>query len=188
MQIIGGIDPYPMYNTKTFKDIWGNEDLFITDFSNSVFSDCLNDKSKRLLYGLLLARYANSPIANLDEGQFKGKLFSIAFQYGPTWERRLAIQSSLRSMSEDELLTGPKTVHNHASNPSTRPSNSSMAELNYIDDQNTSSYRKSKLDAYSQLWDLLDIDVTGGFIQRFSVCFKTFVSPENPTLYLEEDN
>lgn len=176
----------PMYNTKLFQEIWPKESDFMTDFYTSPFSDCLDDSRKGLLYWLLAARYANNPIANLDESQFKNKLFSIAFQYGPTWQKRLDIQKTLRELSEEELTIGPKTVRNHAANPATKPSQSAMEELNYIDDQDTSSYRKSKMEAYAQLWDLLDIDVTGEFLSKFSICFKSFVSPERPTLYIGE--
>ena len=176
-------DPYPMYDTKLFREVWPSSDEFVTDFATSPFAGCLDMDRERLLYGLLFARHANDPLANLDEDQFKAKLFSIAFQYGPTWQKRLDIQARLRSLTEEELTAGSKAIRNHAANPSTRPSSSSLEELNYIDDQSTSSYKKSKMEAYAQLWDLLDVDVTGEFLAKFAPCFKTFAAPERPALY-----
>ena len=47
------------------------------------------------------------------------------------------------------------------------------------------------MEAYAQLWDLIDTDVTAEFLGRFQKCFKQFVAPERPLLYVtpidEED-
>lgn len=53
---------------------------------------------------MLYARYGNNPIANYDETQFKYKVFSVIFQYGPTWEKRLSVQETLRGMQIADLL------------------------------------------------------------------------------------
>lgn len=100
---------------------------------------------------MLYARYGNNPIANRDTHQFKFKIFSIIYQYGPTWEKRLAIQEDLRGLSGDDLLKGTKAIYNSALNPSTAPSTGSLDELTYINSQNTTNYKKSKMDAYAQL-------------------------------------
>ena len=44
------------------------------------------------------------------------------------------------------------------------------------------------MDAYVQLLDLLDTDVTEEFITKFRKCFKTFVAPENPLVFVTEDD
>lgn len=100
---------------------------------------------------MLYARYGNSSIANEDVNQFKYKVFSIIFQYGPTWEKRLDIQSKLRNLSDADILAGQKAVYNNALNPGTAPGTSSPEELTYINAQNTTSLKKSKMDAYMQL-------------------------------------
>lgn len=71
--------------------------------------------------------------------------------YGPAWERRLEIQDTLRTMSEDELIKGSKQIVNHSYNPSTAPSTSTLEELTTINEQNTNNYKKGKLDAYAFL-------------------------------------
>ena len=44
------------------------------------------------------------------------------------------------------------------------------------------------MDAFTQLWGLIDTDVTGDFINRFKVCFKQFVRPEKPLLYVTDND
>lgn len=56
------------------------------------------------MYYLLYARYGNTPIANYDQTQWKYKMFSIIFQYGPTWEKRLGIQTTLRGLQVSDLV------------------------------------------------------------------------------------
>ena len=138
------------------------------------------------LFYLLYAKYGNNPIANRDVNQFKYKVFSIIFQYGPTWSKRIEIQEKLRALSEDDLIKGSKAIYNSAQNPSTKPSTSSLEELEYINAQNTTNYKKSKMDAYTQLWDLLATDVTSEFLNKFKNLFKMFVLNERPLVYVTE--
>lgn len=114
-------------------------------------------------------------------------MFTVIFQYGPTWEKRLDIQAKLRNISESELLKGTKAIYNHAYNPSTEPGTGTLDELEYINDQNTTNYSKSKMDAYTQLIDLLETDVTGQFLDRFKPLFAKFVYTR-PDLYVTEDD
>lgn len=200
------INMLPQYSTMTFTDIWDSAENFKTDFQAGPFASCIhygeaipNPKpgepanypdNVSLVYYLLYARYGNSPIANRDINQFKYKIYSVIFQYGPTWEKRLDIQKKLRDLSEDEIRTGAKAVYNAAFNPSTAPSTAALEELPYINNQNTTNFKKSKLEAYSILWEALRTDVTNEFIKKFENCFKKFVRPEKPLVYItdEEDS
>ena len=191
----------PQYSTMLFTDVWDNEGDFQTEFLASPFGTAIHHgeakpspetgnypNSVNTVFYLLYARYGNSPIANRDVNQFKYKVFTIIFQYGPTWEKRLDIQEKLRAISDDDLLIGSKAIYNSAQNPSTAPSTSALSELPYINQQDTTNYKKSKMDAYAQLWMLLDNDVTGDFLNKFKVCFKQFVAPERPLVYVTEDD
>ena len=122
----------------------------------------------------------------MDEEQWKYKIFSIIFQYGPTWEKRLAIQQELRGLDLAALREGSKAIYNHAFNPSGEPATDSDTALNYINDQNQTLYKKSKMDAYGQLWELLNTDVTGEFLAKFQKCFKQFVKPERTWIYVTD--
>ena len=199
---MNNITKTPQYNTMLFTDVWSSALDFKNDYvatgiytepvtdGNGVTTKAgtkLSDASINLLFYLLYSKYGNNPIANNDVNQFKFKIFSIVFQYGPSWEKRLDIQEKLRALSDEDIIKGSKAIYNTALNPSTDPSTASLEELEYINSQNTTNYKKSKMDAYTQLWDLLATDVTGEFINKFKVCFKQFVRPENPLLYITEE-
>lgn len=179
------------YSTKTFADVWPDYDSFQKEYTESAFGDLgpmtVYNDNLRLLYYLLYARYGNSPIANLDENQFKYKIWSTIFQYGPVWQEKLDLQKKLLSLSDEELQSGSIMIYNHAFNPGTAPGTSTTDELAYVNDQNTSRSKRSKLEAYTALWDILVTDITESFLRHFQKLFKQFVRQESPTLYAEED-
>ena len=193
-------DMLPKYTTNLFTEIWEDAASFKTDYQASPLAGAIHygetsggvtyPDNVTILYYLLYSRYGNNPIANLDEEQWKFKIFTVIWQYGPSWQKRLDIQAQLRGLSEEDLLKGSKAIYNHAYNPNQAPSTSALEEVEYINDQNTTNYKKSKMEAYAQLWELIDTDVTAEFLARFKGCFKTFVAPERPLLYVteEEDN
>ena len=178
----------PQYSTMLFTDVWDEATDFVEDYTHAGIPTTISTTNATTLYYLLYARYGNNPIANRDTNQFKYKILSIIFQYGPTWEKKLDIQTKLRDITDDDLLKGSKAIYNAALNPSTTPTTSSLEELTYINSQNTTNYKKSKMDAYSQLLELLETDVTGEFINKFKICFKQFVAPEKPLLYVSEED
>ena len=181
----------PQYSTNLFSDIYDSVEDFVQDFKNIGIPYKINnvqtvsDTNIQTLYYLLYARYGNNPIANNDITQWKYKLFSVVFQYGPSWQKRLDIQAQLRGLTEADLLAGSYAMYNHAYNPTEIPSGGS--ELSYINDQNTTRYTKPKMEAYAQLWDLISTDVTEEFLVKFKKCFKMFVNPERPLLYVTEE-
>lgn len=181
----------PQYDTKLFTDIYKKVEDFIADY-NEINLGGLTTANVTKLFYLLYAKYGNSPIANLDETQFKYKLFSVIFMYGPAWESRLDIQGRVKNLlsnpsDENNLLQGAKVIYNHAFNPSTDPSTASLTELSFINDQNTTNYKKSQMDAYGQLWSLIATDVTTEFLNKFNICFKKFVKPANPLIYVTDE-
>ena len=95
----------PQYDTKIFTDIWNRVSEFIYDYQHVGIPTTISTTNATTLYYLLYARYANNPIANYDEEQFKYKVFSIIFQYGPTWEKRLSIQQTLRGLQLEDLVS-----------------------------------------------------------------------------------
>ena len=177
---------YGNYRTKKFTDFYQNAQDFVNDYHLCGIPSTITDDTATTLYYLLYARYGNSHIINSDENQFKYKMFSIIFQYGPTWEKRLDIQNKLRNLTEDELMRGTKAIYNTANNPGTEPSTGSLEELPYINNQNTTGYKKSKMDAYANLLSLLDTDVTEDFIKKFGKLFITILEPREPLWYATE--
>ena len=181
----------PEYSTMLFCDVWDNAIEFVSDYKSSGLYENIakiSDSSATMLFYLLYARYGNSPIANRDVNQFQYKIFATIFQYGPTWEKQLSVQKALRDLTDAEIRQGSKAIYNQALNPQTAPSTSTLDELTYINQQNTTNYKKSPLDGYAMLLELLDTDVTKAFIDKFNICFKKFVTPEKPLLYVSEED
>ena len=139
------------------------------------------------IYYLLYAKYGNSTIAGADENQWKYRLWTKIYQFGPTWWKRMKLQKDIRDLTLTDLQTGGKVIYNHSYNPSTAPSTATLTELETIDDQNTSNYKKSKIEALTLQWQMLDDDVTGVFLEQFRKLFLTVVAPELPLIYPEVD-
>lgn len=173
---------YGNFRTRKFTDIWPSFEEFKDDYNNSKLK-VLDDDSLEVLYYMLYARYGNSHIASSDEEQFKYKMYTTIFMYGPTWVKRLELQEKLRDKSTDDLQLGAKIIYNHSYNPSTSPSTSTLEELDTINDQNTTNYKKSYSDALLLFNELLETDVTGYFLDRFKKLFLVIVEPELPLWY-----
>lgn len=187
------------YWTKKFVDIYPKVEDFLKDYKNqnenlpNGIPTTISDTSVATLYYLLYSKYGNSHIVNMDENQFRYRVLSTIFQFGPTWEKKLDIQNKLRGLTDEELMLGGKRIYNHAYNPSTEPSTSSLEELTAINEQNTSNFKKGKLEAYALLVDLLRADVTGCFLDHFKKLFLVVVEPQKPLWYItnieeEEEN
>lgn len=173
------------FRTKKFSDIYDNKDAFLQDYENIGIPNIITTTNATTLYYLLYARYGNSTIANFDENQFKYKLFSLIWQYGPNWEKELSIQTNLRGLTEDEIREGSRAIYNKALNPATEPT---TEELDYISEQNTTKYKKSKIEGYGLLMELLRRDVTEEFLNKFKKLFLVIVEPYSPLWYTEEEN
>ena len=98
------VDMLPQYDTKLMTDVWSKATDFLADYQNIGIPTTISAQNATTLYYLLYARYGNTPIANYDEEQWKYKIFSIVFQYGPTWEKRLDIQNTLRGLQISDLV------------------------------------------------------------------------------------
>lgn len=180
-------DYYGTFRQQKFVDTYPTVEEFINDYKNVGLPTTITDESATVLYYLLYAYYGNSVIASSDLNRFRYNLFSIVWQYGPTWEKRVEIQKKLRQLTDDEIFTGSKQIANHALNPSTAPSTASLEELTYVDAQNTMSWKRSKLEGYNQLMSLLDNDVSSDFLRQFRKLFLTIVEPEAPLYFVTDD-
>ena len=178
---------YGNYRNRKFSDIWESADAFIADYKGNGIKTTIKDETATTLYYLLYARYGNSTVASSDENQFKYKLFSIVFMYGPTWEKRLQLQQEIRDLQLEDVLDGGKAIYNQAMNPNQAPTTDTLEEVPYISQQNTTKYKKTKAEAYSIILNLLETDVTESFISLFKKLFLVVVSPELPLWYVSEE-
>ena len=190
-----------IYNTMLFTDIWESAEEFKTEYKASplyIQGQRLFDGVEKvnnvtmpdnisLLYYLLYSKYGNSAIANDDINQFKFKVWTTIFNYGPKWQKDLEIQARLRGLSESDIMTGGKIIYNHAYHDAADPSTDSLTETNYIDEQNTTNNLKSYLAAYNELTALLDTDVTELFLKKFVRLFKLMPLRDRPLNIFEEE-
>lgn len=190
--MITNSNPYGSYRTPTFSEVWEDAQSFTDDYrrcqiSVSVYS--IADGDLKWIYYMLCARYGNSHIANLDEYQFKLRVWTIITQYMPTLMTRVKIQDNLRKLdlNSGDLFEGAKMIYNHSYNPSTAPSTDTLTELNTINDQNVTKNKRSKLDAYAYLDGLLRDDLWAEFINRFRKLFITIVQPNEPLLFANNE-
>lgn len=184
---------YGNQRNETFDDIFPSLDDFKTEYTNcklpltEYFGDVSSEQVSTLYY-LLYGKYGNSTIASDDETRFKYSLFSIVFQYGPTWVEQLKLQKEIRNLTLQELQTGSKAIYNTALNPNVAPTTSALEELPYINQQNTTNYAKSKAGAYEIKMNLLSSDVTEKFLVKFRKLFLKIVQPTVPLWYIENIN
>ena len=183
----------PKYSTKSLTDVWEDASTFLDEYKASPFYNAagcsLLDSNITLTYYLLYNKYGNTPIANLDENQFKFRIFGTIMQYGPTWEQKLKIQEKLRSLGLDDtsdIYKGSKAIYNHANNPETTPTTADLEEINYINDQSTSGYKKSKLEGLALFAESLRDDVTSSYIDKFRKMFRQIVFVVPHAIYVEE--
>lgn len=177
---------YGNYRTNTFQEIWESADAFLDFFNNNgAYVPDISEASARTLYYLLYARYANCPIASSDENRFKFQVLSIIFQYGPTWEKRLEIQTSLRALNLNDIQEGTLAVTNNALNPGNKLTKADELITN-VNNQSRTNYKKSKLDAYTQLYAVLETDVTEEFLEKFKKLFIIFAMPSEALWYETE--
>jgi hypothetical protein len=181
-----GSSLYGNFRTRTFTDIYTEFETFKEDYTDNGIPGTLSNTNLETLYYLLYARYGNSNIASSDETQFKYKLFSTIFMYGPAWQKRLEVQKKLMELTDDEIVKGTTAIHNNALNPGQAPTTQTLEELNYINQQNTTKYKKSKIEGYATLYSLIETDVTEEFIGKFKKLFITIVEPDYPLWYEEK--
>ena len=183
---------YGNQRNETFDDIFPSLDDFKNEYTKcklpltEYFGDVSSEQVSTLYY-LLYGKYGNSTIASDDETRFKYSLFSIIFQYGPTWVEQLKLQKEIRNLTLQELQTGSKAIYNTALNPNIAPATNTLEELPYINQQHTTNYAKGKADAYELKMNLLSNDVTEKFLGKFRKLFLKIVQPTVPLWYITEE-
>lgn len=191
---------YGSSRTRSFADIFPDFETFQSAWSATTFSQqavALDQNipekegisNLRLIYELLLGRYANSTIASSDENRFTLQCMSLVFQHGPTWIKRLEVQHTLHEMdlNSQEFLHGSAQIFNSSLNPSESPSNDSFEALSTINQQNVNLQKRDKFKALAILDELLRTDITAIFLDKFKYLFRTIVSPQRPLFYTTEE-
>lgn len=184
---IAGFSAYGNYRNRKFEKIFPEQSDFVDDWNHSIFvaDNPLDEKLVRLTYQNLYGYYVGSTIATSNEYHFKQKLFSIMVTYGPEWMRKKELQERARTLTDEEIFQGYKTVYNHAINPADAPGTQTLDEIQYIDQQNTANFKKEPIRGINELHALLREDYTKEYMRHFKKLFLTVVAPEAPLYYCD---
>lgn len=169
-----------------FTDIFDSFDTFKSHYESCRIPQMVTNDSLEAIYYLLYANYGNSTIANLDTNQFEYKCFSLIFQHGPTWEKKSQIQKLIQDTDIEEFNEGTRSINNRAYNPGNEQL-SSQDEILTINEQNTASVKRGKLETYQYVLDLLDENFTMIFLNYFKTLFTSVVEPNAQLLYYTEE-
>ena len=171
--------------TKSFSDYFPDVETFLNKFHESPFNGCIKDESATILYYMLLGRYGESSYKSFNDYNNMLKTFTIIYQYGPTWEKRVELQKIFREMTLDKLKTGTLMIFNHAFNP-TVPLAENEKIIKGINEQNTNQAIKNDAESYSMLWSMLKVDVSEYFLDLFNKLFLQVVQPQIPAIYTND--
>lgn len=182
---------YGGFDTSTFSEVYPNLEAWNTDFqyfksSISFFGPFKNETEMvKNIYYALASEYAFSHhIGGRD--QWKLMLWSRIMEYGPFLEKELEVQKSILSMNLSEFEQGGKAIYNTALNPGTAPSDTSLTELQYINQQNVTNYKKSKPEAYMILTEILNKNLIKDFLLKFKNLFISVAYPDYPLYYYND--
>ena len=180
------------FDNITFSEMWETADSFIQTYKQVGFPQTyeggtyVSDDDLQLIWLLLIGRFADSTIKPFNTyGAFQVRFMSRVWQHAPAWKKNLDIQNKLRSMDLEgsEIYSGGTAIYNSAMNPSTTPGTDTSKELDFINSQNVTKHKKSKLEGLAILSDLLKNDITEQFLRRFDDFFKTIIYTGKEYLY-----
>lgn len=181
-------------NVTTFKDFYTNCGIPATLFPgtetvqgvqvNTIYKNYDIDS----IYSLLASEYFGAHISYSSEDWWKLKVMQTIYAYGNTWQREMAIQDKIKALSDEEIKKGAKAVYNHASHPSQEPDTQYLEDLPYIDDQNTTNWKKEPIRAFAESVVGLNDRLTREFLLKFKKLFIRFVYPTGPIFYKEGED
>ena len=179
------------YCNPSFVEIFNSSNSFLEGYHHCGIPTTISDESATTLFYLLYAKFGSTPIRSNDPNIFAYRVFQTVFQYAPAWEKRLEIQEKLRELSLEagsELFQGGKAIYNHASHDGSAPTTQTLTELSFVDSQNTTNYKKSKVEGLAILNDLLEDDVTEELLGRFTKLFSKWLAPDSIPYFVTEVN
>lgn len=177
---------YGQNRNETFLEVFPDSSSFLTAYNNEYIPMTLSTTEATLVYAQLAGRYGNSPIASSDLGRFQMRLFSIIYNEGPIWKKKLELQNEVRNLTSANMIEAAsgKVIQNRADNPSSfvQAGTGSDVLIEKINSQATSIQKASKLNAIASINLLLE-NVTEPFLDKFKELFQVIVQPELPLLY-----
>lgn len=173
------------YGAPTFEEVYPDFQGFLDDATNeySMFKCFDDDTTYRTVFYLLYAKFGDRETIQTDLVRWKTKLFSLIWQYGPNWKRELDLQGTLRSLTDTQIEQGSKQIYNRALAPGEVVDVANDALVDTVNEQNTTTAKKGKLEGYAALVSLLDDNITERFLARFQNLFNPFAMNGKITTY-----
>ena len=182
---------YGRFSNKRFLDVFPDAVVFKKEYSyyQTLFNSPIKVKENQMafIYYILYSKYGSEYIAMSNTTRFESKLFATLELAAPILLKELNVQKNLLALSDEEIRAGSKAIYNHAFNPSGTPSTNTLEELPYINDQNTTHYKKSPMEGYSILLSLLDDNLLDKFLRKFRKLFLRVLAPTRARLYDVEE-
>ena len=182
---------YGRFSNKKFLDVFPDAEAFKKEYSyyQILFNSPIKVEENQMafIYYILYSKYGSEYIAMSNTTRFEAKLFATLELAAPILLKELDVQNKLLKLSEDDLYSGGRAIYNHAFNPSGTPSTSTLQEIPYINDQNTTQYKKSPMEGYSVLLSLLDDNLLDKFLRKFKKLFLRVLAPTRARLYDVEE-
>ena len=187
---------YNRHNNYTFLEMYPEATDFINDYHLCELPTTISDDNAKILYYVMVGRKGNDSIRSNSIAQFKYQLYTLIWEYGPYWQKQLEIQEKLRALSDRDVLKGSVQQYNSSANPS-QPVTTDVdghkgtlttSEVPYLNNQNATINTRSTVDGYSLFADILKMDVSREFFERFDKLFQFMSTCEEWRLYEEEDN
>jgi hypothetical protein len=166
--------------TTKFCEYYDSFDTFKAKYDELPSSLKVVDYSQlEIIYWLLMGQYANSDFANLSIGMANQRVFNTIYQYAPIYFKKRSITDAILAlnMDSDDVLGGTTAIYNSAANDGSLPTTQTTSEIGYVDSQNVTKYKRTKLEGYSNYYDLLNNDATKDFISKFKPLFAKYIFP-----------
>lgn len=178
-----------IYNTMLFSEVFKDEAEFVNGWKECKLYDesIAKDNELSRIYYLLYAEYGNNAITGHDINQWKYRLWSDIRSYTPTFLEKERIQKNIRKLTDEQIKIGTKAINNSAKSPAVANTTTSMNEIQYIDAQTVTNYKKSMIEAYSDKLVMLNDHLEKDYVDKFRRLFLSIVYNQNPLLYIEED-
>lgn len=178
---------YGRFSNKRFLDVFPDAEAFKKEYIyyQALFNSPIkvNEDQMAFIYYLLYSKYGSEYIAMSNTTRFEAKLFATLELAAPILLKELDIQKNLLKLTDEEIRSGTKAIYNHAFNPSGTPSTGTLEELPFINDQNTTQYKKSPMEGYAILLSLLDDKLLETFLRKFKKLFLRVLAPTLARLY-----
>lgn len=149
----------------------------------------ITEAQLKVIYYLLMGQYGNSSFANLSIELSNQRVFNTIYQYAPIYLKKRQITDAILALQldSDDVLGGTTAIYNSAANDGSLPTTQTTSEIGYVDSQNVTKYKRTKLEGYSNYYELLNNDATKDFLSKFKSLFAKYIFPGLYT-YVIKDN